>query len=41
MESAYNWLRENGLDDIIKNEVSVQFEKAKTQEHRNYCLLQG
>ena len=25
MESAYNWLRENQLGDIIKNEVSVQF----------------
>ena len=29
MESAYNWLRENGLGDIIKNEVSVQFGKGE------------
>ena len=29
MESAYNWLRENGLSDIIKNEVSVQFGKGE------------
>ena len=27
MELAYNWLRENGLGDIIKNEVAVQFGK--------------
>ena len=25
MELAYNWLRENGLGDIIKNEVAVTF----------------
>jgi hypothetical protein len=24
-EAAYNWLRENGLGDIIKNEISVSF----------------
>jgi hypothetical protein len=24
-EDAYNWLRENGLGDIIKNNVSVTF----------------
>ena len=29
MESAYNWLRENGLGSIIKNEVSVQFGKGE------------
>lgn len=29
MDSAYNWLRENGLADIIKNEVSVQFGKGE------------
>ena len=29
MESAYNWRRENGLGDIIKNEVSVQFGKGE------------
>jgi 16S rRNA C1402 N4-methylase RsmH len=32
MESAYNWLRENGLADIIKNEVAVQFGKALYRE---------
>lgn len=25
IESAYNWLRDNGLGDLIKNEVSVSF----------------
>jgi hypothetical protein len=29
MELAYNWLRENGLGDIIKNEVAVQFGKGE------------
>ena len=29
MDSAYNCLRENGLADIIKNEVSVQFGKGE------------
>ena len=29
MELAYNWLRENGLGDIIKNEVAVQFSKGE------------
>ena len=29
MESAYTWLRENQLGDIIKNEVSVQFGKGE------------
>ena len=29
VESAYNWLRENGLGDIIKNEVAVQFGKGE------------
>ena len=27
--SAYNWLRENGLEDIIKNEVFVTFGKGE------------
>lgn len=28
-EAAYNWLREQGLGDIIKNEVSVTFGKGE------------
>ena len=29
MDLAYNWLRKNGLGDIIKNEVAVQFGKGE------------
>ena len=29
-EEAFAWLRENGLDDIIKNDVTCSFGKAKT-----------
>jgi len=29
MESAFKWLRDNGLGDIIKNEVAVQFGKGE------------
>ena len=29
MESAYTWLRENELGDLIKNEISVQFGKGE------------
>lgn len=28
-EDAFTWLRENGLDDIIKNDVSVSFGKGE------------
>ena len=28
-EEAYKWLRENGLGDLIKNEVAVQFGKGE------------
>ena len=29
VESAFQWLRDNGLGDIIKNEVAVQFGKGE------------
>ena len=29
VESAYQWLRENGLGDLIKNEVAVTFGKGE------------
>ena len=29
IESAYTWLRKNGLGDLIKNEISVQFGKGE------------
>jgi hypothetical protein len=28
-EEAYDWLRQNGLDDIIKNDISVSFGKGE------------
>ena len=43
-EAAYNWLRENGLGDIIKNEVSVSFgknEDNKAAEYANLAQRQG
>ena len=44
MELAYNWLRENGLGDIIKNEVAVQFGKGednKAEQLLNLAEQQG
>ena len=44
MESAYKWLRENGLGDIIKNEVSVQFgrgEDNKAEQLLNLAAREG
>ena len=33
-EAAYNWLRNNGLGDIIKNEISVSFGRGEiTRQH--------
>ena len=43
-ESAYSWLRQNGLGDIIKNEVSVSFgrgEDNKAAEYANLAKGQG
>ena len=39
MHSAYNWLRENGLGDIIKNEVSVQFGKGEDNKAKHLLDL--
>ena len=39
MESAYNWLRENGLADIIKNEVAVQFGKGEDNKAEQLLTL--
>ena len=38
-EAAYNWLRENGLGDIIKNEVSVSFGKNEDNKAAAYANL--
>ena len=38
-ESAFNWLRENGLGDIIKNEISVSFGRNEDNKAANYADL--
>ena len=43
-EKAFNWLRENGLGDIIKNELTVSFgrnEDNKAVEYANLAKGQG
>ena len=43
-EQAFNWLRENGLGDIIKNEISVSFgrnEDNKAADYANVAKGQG
>ena len=43
-EKAYNWLRTNGLGDIIKNEISVSFgrnEDTKAAEYADLAKGQG
>ena len=44
VESAYNWLRENELGDLIKNEVAVQFGKGednKAEQLLNLAVQEG
>ena len=38
-EAAYNWLRNNGLGDIIKNEISVSFGKDEDNKAASYVDL--
>ena len=38
-EAAFNWLRNNGLGDIIKNEVSVSFGRNEDNKAANYAEL--
>ena len=38
-EAAYNWLRENGLGDIIKNEISVSFGRNEDNKAATYANL--
>ena len=43
-DAAYSWLRENGLGDIIKNNVTVSFgrnEDNKAAEYANLAKSQG
>ena len=39
MESAFEWLRNNGLGDIIKNEVAVQFGKGEDNKAEQLLSL--
>ena len=38
-ERAFNWLRENGLGDIIKNEISVSFGRNEDNKAADYAEL--
>ena len=38
-ESAFNWLRENGLGDIIKKEISVSFGRNEDNKAADYAEL--
>ena len=38
-ESAFNWLRNNGLGDIIKNEISVSFGRNEDTRAADYADL--
>ena len=38
-EGAYNWLRENGLGDLIKNEITVSFGRGEDNKASEYANL--
>jgi len=38
-EAAFNWLRDNNLGDIIKNEISVSFGKDEDNKAADYAEL--
>ena len=38
-ETAFNWLRNNGLGDIIKNEISVSFGRNEDNKAADYAAL--
>ena len=38
-EKAFQWLRENGLGDIIKNEISVSFGRNEDNKAADYAAL--
>ena len=38
-EAAFNWLRQNGLGDIIKNEISVSFGRNEDNKAADYAEL--
>jgi hypothetical protein len=38
-EKAYDWLRQNGLGDIIKNEITVSFGRGEDNKAADYANL--
>ena len=38
-EEAFNWLRDNGLGDLIKNEVTVSFGRNEDNKASQYAIL--
>lgn len=38
-EAAYTWLRENGLGDLIKNEITVSFGRNEDNKASDYATL--
>ena len=38
-EAAYTWLRENGLGDLIKNEITVSFGRNEDNKAQQYAVL--
>ena len=38
-DAAFNWLRNNGLGDIIKNEISVSFGRNEDNKAADYAVL--
>ena len=38
-EAAFNWLRDNGLGDIIKNDITVSFGKNEDNKAADYANL--
>ena len=38
-DAAFNWLRQNGLGDIIKNEISVSFGRNEDNKAADYAEL--
>ena len=38
-EEAFNWLRDNGLGDLIKNEITVSFGRNEDNKAADYAVL--
>jgi hypothetical protein len=38
-EEAFEWLRDNGYEDLIKNQVIVKFGRAEDEKAKNFFLI--